>query len=145
MLRCDRITTSNTTSIQTGINLLNPRMHRLQAMQSLPELRRQPLTCLHHIGEERVAAGRGPVQHVKEGRAGRLLLKGHVGVPGNGVGALLEELGAGAVVGATEDEVDFWEPLGGTGGLVYVVTAEVAGVVDGFLDGEGGEVLVAEG
>ena len=54
-------------------------------------------------------------------------------------------MGAGAVVGTAEDEVDFWETFGCTGGLVYVVAAKVAGIVDGFLDGEGGEVLVAEG
>lgn len=136
MLRGNRIATGNTAPIQTGIDLLDSRMHRLQAVQSLPELRRQPLIRLHHIGEERVATSRGPVQHVQEGRARGLLLEGHVGVPGNGVGALLEELGAGAVVGAAEDEVDFREALGCTGGLVDVVTAEVAGVVDGFLDGE---------
>ena len=41
--------------------------------------------------------------------------------------------------------MDFWEALGSAGGLVDVVAAEVAGVVDYFLDGEVGEVLVAEG
>lgn len=66
-------------------------------------------------------------------------------MPGDSVGALLEELGAGAVICAAEDEVDFWEALGCTGGLVNVVTAEVAGVFDGVLDREGGEVLVTEG
>jgi len=66
-------------------------------------------------------------------------------VPGDGVGALLEELGAGAVVCAAEDEVDFREAFGGARGLVDVVSAEVACIVDYFLDGEGGEVLVAEG
>lgn len=66
-------------------------------------------------------------------------------MPGDGVCALLEELGASAVVGAAEDEVDFWEALGCAGGLVDVVAAEVAGVFDGILDWEGSEVLVTEG
>jgi hypothetical protein len=58
---------------------------------------------------------------------------------------LLKEIGAGTVIGAAEDEVDFWEALGCTGGLVDVMAAEVAGVFDGILDREGGEVLVPEG
>jgi hypothetical protein len=65
-------------------------------------------------------------------------------VPGDGVGALLEEGLTGAVVGAAEDEVDLREAFGGSGGLVDVVAAEVAGVVDDFLDRAGCEVLVAE-
>jgi hypothetical protein len=66
-------------------------------------------------------------------------------VPGDGICALLEEFGAGAVIGTAEDEVNFWEALGCTGSLVYVVAAEVAGVFDGLLDGERSEVLVTEG
>lgn len=41
--------------------------------------------------------------------------------------------------------MDFWESLRRAGSLVDVVSAEVTGIVDDFLDGEGGEVLVAEG
>lgn len=66
-------------------------------------------------------------------------------MPGDSVGALLKELGAGAVIGAAENEVDLWEALGCTGGLVDVMAAEVAGIFDGILDREGGEVLVTEG
>jgi hypothetical protein len=66
-------------------------------------------------------------------------------MPGDRICTLLEELCAGAVVGTAEDEVDFWEALGCTGGLVDVVAAEVAGVFDGILDGERSEVLITEG
>jgi hypothetical protein len=66
-------------------------------------------------------------------------------VPCDGVGALFEELSTGAVVGAAEDQVDFWEALGCTGGLVDVVAAEVACIFDGILNRERSEVLVAEG
>lgn len=57
MLGGNRITTGDTSPIQTGIDLLNSRMHRLQSMQSLPELGRQSLIRLYHVGEECVAAG----------------------------------------------------------------------------------------
>ena len=42
-------------------------------------------------------------------------------------------------------QVDFWVALGGTGGLVDVVSAEVAAELEGLVDGEVGEVLVTEG
>lgn len=114
-------------------------------MQPLLELWRQPPIRECHICKQRVTTTRGSVQDVQEGCAGGLLLKGHVGVPGDGVGAGFEELGAVAVVGTAEDEVDFGEAFGGAGGLVDVVAAEVAAKVEGFVDGEVGEVLVAEG
>lgn len=41
--------------------------------------------------------------------------------------------------------MDFGVAFGGAGGLVDVVAAEVAAEVEGFVDGEVGEVLVAEG
>ena len=42
-------------------------------------------------------------------------------------------------------KVDFWVALGSTGGLVDVVSAEVAAELEGLVDGEVGEVLVTEG
>lgn len=66
-------------------------------------------------------------------------------MPGDGVGTLLQESGAGVIVCASEDQVDLREPLWSTGGLVDVMSAEVAGIVDGLLDGQRGKVLVPEG
>lgn len=65
-------------------------------------------------------------------------------MPCDSVGALLQELLTGAIVGTAEDQMDLGESLGGSRGLVDVVSAEVSGVVDDFLNGTGGEVLVAE-
>lgn len=42
-------------------------------------------------------------------------------------------------------QVDFWVALGGTGGLVDVVSAEVAAELKGLVDGDMGEVLITEG
>ena len=42
-------------------------------------------------------------------------------------------------------EVDFRVALGSTGGLVDVVSAEVATEIEGLVDGEVGKVLVTEG
>jgi hypothetical protein len=43
-----------------------------------------------------------------------LLFESDIRVPGYCVGALCQEIGAGAIIGASEDEMDFWEALGGT-------------------------------
>lgn len=66
-------------------------------------------------------------------------------MPGDGVGAGGQELGAGSIVCAAVHEVDFWVALGGTRGLVDVVSAEVAAELEGLVDWEVGEVLVTEG
>lgn len=66
-------------------------------------------------------------------------------MPGNCVCALFEELSTGAVVSTTEDEMNFREAFWCAGCLVDVMAAEVADVIDGFLNWEGGEVLVTEG
>lgn len=145
MLARNRIPPRNTPPRQTSIHLLNPRMHSPQPMQPLLKLRRQTPIRKRHIRKQRVTTARRAIKDVQEGCAGGLLLKGHVGVPGDGVGAGFEELGAVAVVGAAEDEVDFGVAFGGTGGLVDVVAAEVAAEVEGFVDGEVSEILVAEG
>jgi len=114
-------------------------------MQPLLKLRRQPAISKRHIRKQRVTTARGAIKDVQEGRSWGLLLKGYIRVPGDGVGAGFEELGAVAVVGAAEDEVDFGVALGGAGGLVDVVAAEIAAEVEGFVDGEVSEVLIAEG
>lgn len=72
-------------------------------MQPLLELWRQPAIGKRHIRKQRVATARRPIKNVQEGCARGLLLEGHVRVPGDGVGAGFEKLGAVAVVGAAED------------------------------------------
>jgi hypothetical protein len=114
-------------------------------VESLLELWRQPLIGLRHVGEEGVATGSGTIKNIEECCSGWLFLKSDVRVPGNCVGALCQEIGASTIVCTPEDQVDFWESLGGTRCLVNVVTTEVASPVNGFLDGEGCEVLIAEG
>jgi hypothetical protein len=72
-------------------------------MKTLAELRRQALVSLYHVGEERVSTRRWAVKDIEECCAWRLLLESDVRVPCDSVGALLEELGACAIVRATED------------------------------------------
>lgn len=139
------VTAGDTAAVQAGVDLFDAGVDGAQAVQSLPEVGRETLVGLHHVAEQGVTACRGAVEYVQEGRAGGLLLEGDVRVPGDGVGALLQERRADVVVCAAEDEVDLRESLWRARGLVDVVSAEVAGVVDGFLDGQGGEVLVSEG
>lgn len=144
MLVCNRVPPDDASSGQTALGLLEPRVHRLQTVQSLAELRRQTLVGGSHVDEQRVTAARGTVQQVQEGRARGLLLVGDVRVPCHRVGVLLEELEAGLVVGAAVDEMDLREPPGRAGGRVDVVSAKVAAELEGLLDGQFGKVLVTE-
>lgn len=144
VLRCDRVAASNSATVQTGIHLLNAGVHCLQAVQPLLELGRETPVCLDHVGEQCIAATGRAIQHIQERGAWGLLLEGDVGVPGDRIGALFEESGTGAIVRTAEDEMDLGEALGCAGGLVDVVSAEVSGVLDGVLDGEGREILIAE-
>lgn len=66
-------------------------------------------------------------------------------MPGDCVCALFEEFATRAIISTTEDEVDFGEAFGCARCLVDVVAAEVADVIDRFLNWEGSEVLIAEG
>lgn len=145
VFRLNRLATCNTPSVDTAVDLLNTRVHGTQSMQPLLELRRQTVVCLCHVAKEGVTTSRRPIQDIQEGGAGGLLLKGHVRVPGDSVRTGRQELSGRLVFGSTVHQVDFREALGGTRGLVDVVTAEVATEFDGFGDGELCEVLVSEG
>ena len=145
MLRLNGLPTSNTPSVDTAVDLLNTRVYSTQPMQSLLELRRQAVVCLCHVAKKGVTAGRRPVQDIQESSAGRLLLKCHVRVPGDRVRTGRQELSSRFVFGSTVHQVDFRETLGGSRGLVDVVTAEVASEFDGLGDGEMRKVLVTEG
>lgn len=110
----NRVTTSNTATIETGIDLLSAGVDSPQSVQTLAEFRRQTLIRLSHVTEEGVATGRRTVQCIQESRTGRLLLEGDIRVPSDCVCALLQELCACVVIDATEDHVDFREALGCT-------------------------------
>ena len=65
-------------------------------------------------------------------------------MPDDGVRAGSEERRAGFVVGTSVYKVDFGVPLWSAGGLVDVVSPEVRAQLQGVLDGDACEVLVAE-
>lgn len=144
MLRQNRIPTSNPPSSHTAAHLLNTRVYRTQAMQSLLELGRQPIVRLGHVPEQRVTTAGGSIQDIQERGARRLLLKSHIRVPNDRVGAGGQEFRATSVLGTTVHEVDFGVALGSAGGLVDVVTAKVAAQLQGLVDGEVSKVLVTE-
>lgn len=64
-----------------------------------------------HCYLQRVAAGRRAVEEVEERCPRRLHLERDVRMPGDGVGAFLEEVVCGRVVGASVDQMDLWEAL----------------------------------
>ena len=97
------------------------------------------------VHEEGVPASGRYIERVQEGRSWGLLLVGDIAVPGDRVGAVVEEGSCGLVVGAAMDQVDFWVAGWGTRCGVDVQTAEVSAKVEGLLDGQGCEVLVTEG
>lgn len=114
-------------------------------MEAFAEFGAEALVCYCQVGEESVSSGGGAVEEVQKGGSGRLLLVGHVAVPGDGVCSLLEEIGRCGVCRGAVHDVHFGETLGRSGCWVDVTGAEVLGEVEGFLDGQVGEILLAEG
>lgn len=55
VFRSNRIPSSNTTLVQTVVDLLNAGVNCLQPVKSLTELRRESSVCLCHVGEESVS------------------------------------------------------------------------------------------
>lgn len=145
VLRDNRLTTSNTSSGNAVVNLLDTGVNSPQAVKPLAELGRQTLIGQSHVGEDSITTAGWAIQQVEEGSARRLLLEGHIRVPGYRVGAALQEFRTALVVGSAVNKVDLRESLGGTGGLVNVVTPEVAAKLDGLLDRQACKVLVTEG
>jgi hypothetical protein len=112
MLGCDGITARDTPAVQTRVDLVKTGVHGFQPVQTLAELGGKTLVCLYHVAEQGISAGGRAVEDVKEGCARGLLLESDVRVPGDGVSALLEELGACTVICAAEYQVDFGEAFG---------------------------------
>lgn len=78
VLVLDGLTTRNTSTIKTCIDLFSARVNRSQPMQSFPEFGRQPLVRLCHVAKEGVPTSRRAIQGVQESCAGRLPLKGDI-------------------------------------------------------------------
>lgn len=66
-------------------------------------------------------------------------------MPGYGVCACSQKFGTTPVVCPPVHEVDLRKAFGGSGGLMDMVSAEVATKLQGFLNGKMGKVLVTEG
>lgn len=120
-------------------------MNNLQPMKSFLELGRETLVSDGLVRKQSITSSWRTIQHIQERGTRRLLLVRYVGVPGNGVGALLEVIARSGVIGAAVNEMNFGVSLRCAGCWVDVVATEVGTEVEGFLDGEVGEVLVAEG
>lgn len=144
MLGSNRIPPCNPAFVKTVIYLLHARVYSSEAVQSLLKLRRKPLVRLGHISEQRIPAGGRSVEKIQESCPRWLLLECHVRVPSHRVGPVGQKLGAGTVIGAAVDKVDLRKALGSARGLMDVVGAEVATKVQGLVDGNSGQVLVAE-
>lgn len=65
-------------------------------------------------------------------------------MPGDRVGVASEEVSTAGVLCSTVHDVNLGVALWGTGGLVDVMTAEVAADLKGLVDGEVRKVLIAE-
>lgn len=141
----DGFTTSNASSSNTVVDLLNTGMDSSQAVKSLAELRRQAAVGQRHVCEERVTTASRTVKQVQECSAGGLFLEGHIRVPCHGVGMTFQELRTAAVLGSTMDKMDFRETLRSARGLMNMVTAEVAAEFDGLVNRKMSKILVTEG
>ena len=115
------LTTHDATTSTRGIGLLNSRVTSLQAVQTLTEGWAKPLVGLDSVDEESVSASLGLLQHVQESRAGRLALVRDVTVPSYGARAVGKVLVNSIVAGATVNQVNLREALGGARGWVDVV------------------------
>lgn len=89
-------------------------VHNFESVQPLSKFWTQSLVRGGLVGKERVAACLWAIENVQEGCARGLLLVGYVGVPGDGVCALFEEVTDGSVVCAAVHQVDFWVAFWGS-------------------------------
>ena len=145
MLGGNGIAPGNAAPLQAAVHLFDSGVDGAQSVQSLAELGRQTTVGQRGVGEESVTSRARTIQQIQKGGAGGLILKGHVRMPCHRVGVCGEKLGARSVVGTAVNQVNFGEALGSTRGLVDMVAAKVGAKFDGFVDGEFGKVLIAEG
>lgn len=144
MLGSNRIPPCNPAFVKTVVYLFHAGVYNPETMQPLLKLRRKPLVRLGHVSEQRIPAGGGSVEEIQESCPRWLLLECHVRVPSHRVGPVGQKLGAGTVIGAAVDKVDLRKAFGSARGLMDVVRTEVATKFQGLVDGNIGQVLVAE-
>jgi hypothetical protein len=114
------ITTHNAATSKSVLCLLMSRVNSLESMQTLLELWRQSVVGFCLVDETSVASCCGTIQEVQECGSWRLLLVGHITVPGYAVCALLKIIFGGCVCCGSVDQVDFWEALWCARGRVNV-------------------------
>ena len=119
-------------------------MQRSKPVQPLLELRREAIISLHLARKQSVATLIRCIEDVKKRRARRLVLIRHIRVPGDGINPGLEEVLSAVIVRAAMYEMDLWMAWGSSTGGVDVQAAEILSNLEGFIDGEIGEILVAE-
>ena len=113
-------------------------------MQSLLELRREAIVSLYLARKQSVATLIRCIEDVKERSPRRLVLIRHIRVPGDGINPGLEEVLSAVIVCTAMYEMDLWMALGSSTDGVDVQAAEILSDLEGFVDGEVGEILVTE-
>lgn len=139
-------------------------MNGLESGQTLLEGWGETLVGLCHVAEQSVASGLGNIKRIQEGGPGRLVLVGHIAVPGDRVGSVAKEVEETLVGGTAVDQVDFRESFRGTTGKrsatnfstlgrwlgsvvpgwVNVQSSKISSKLQGLFDGKGSEILVSE-
>ena len=120
------------------------RVQRSKPMQPLLELRREAIISFHLTRKQSVATLIRCIEDVEKRRARRLVLIRHIRVPGDSISPGLEEVLSAIIVHAAIYEMDLWMAWGSSTGGVNVQAAEILSDLEGFVDGEIDEVLVAE-
>ncbi len=128
-----------------GISLLDAGVGCLETVKTLLEERAKTVVSLDSIGEESVASSLRLVEDVEEGGSRRLLLVGHVRVPGDRAEPGLEEIVDALVPRSSVYEMNLGITFGRSRGRVDVMAAEVGTIVEGLLDRQILQVLVTEG
>jgi len=141
----DRLAAHDASALAAELGLLDARVDSLEAVQSLLERWREAVVSLGLVDESSVTTGLGGVEDVEESGSRWLCLVGDIRVPRDAAVAAGEELVDLAGLAQAVDKMYLWVALWCAGGWVDVVATEVAAEVEGILDREIGEVLVAEG
>jgi hypothetical protein len=125
MLINNWFTSLNTSLLHTSIDLLNPRMSRLESMQQLLKRRRQSVIRLDSIRKKGIATSVGVIKDIKKRRSRRLLLIRNIRMPRHRAHARLEELLVRLITRASMHEMDLRMTLWRTRRRMNVMAAEV--------------------
>lgn len=74
-----------------------------------------------------------------------MLLIRHIAMPGNRIGAVVEELAERLIVGASMDKMNFRESVGSTAGGMDVQPAEIFDKFQSLINGKRSKVLKVVG